>query len=317
MKTSLVARNLISVILAFSLLSACSNPVSPATPNGKLQIVASTTIIGDVVRQVAGDEAEIIVLIPPGSDPHTFQARPQEVAALTQADVVFINGFGLEESLIPLLEANSKTTPIAVSGGVMALEFTLVHGDEETLADEEGHKESAADPHTWMDPNNVIVWVENIRSTLSQIDPQKAEYYQHNAEAYISALRQLDTWIRDQVAQIPPAQRKLVTDHAVLGYFARTYSFEQVGLVIPSFSTNAAASAQELADLEQRIRATGVKAIFVGMTINPELSEQIAADTGIQVIRIYTGSLSEAGGEAANYIDFMRYNVNAIVNALK
>lgn len=290
--------------------------MSPATPNGKLQIVASTTIVGDVVRQVAGDEAEILILIPAGADPHTFQARPQDIAALSQAEVVFINGFGLEESLIPLFETNLKTAPVAVSDGIAALEFTPDH-DEEALSNEEIHQNSASDPHTWMDPNNVIVWVENIRSTLSQIDPQKAEYYQRNAEAYISALRQLDTWIRDRVAQIPPAQRKLVTDHAVLGYFARTYGFEQVGLVIPSFSTNAAASAQELADLEQRIRATGVKAIFVGMTVNPELSEQIAADTGIQVVRIYTGSLSEAEGEAANYIDFMRYNVNAIVNALK
>ncbi len=189
---------------------------------------------------------------------------------------------------------------------------------QDTPVEGEGdHDHDSADPHTWMDPNNVIVWTENIRSALSKADPVNEGAYRSNAEAYIDSLRELDTWIRDQVSQIPSEQRKLVTDHATFGYFADQYGFEQVGLVTPALSSNAAPSAQELASLEEKIESNDIKAIFVGNTVNPSLAQQIAADTGAQIIFVFTGSLGQAGSEADSYLDFMRYNVNAIVNALK
>lgn len=302
-------------ILLFSLIpwwvAACSSPAALSGRSERLKLVASTTIVGDVVRQVAGESAELVILIPTGSDPHTFEPRPQDIAALSEADVVFINGLHLEEALDPALESNVRGRLVAVSDGIQALPFNT---EDETLGEAE---HAAGDPHTWMDPNNVIIWVQNIATALAQIDPQNSEAYQRNAEAYTAELKTLDNWILQQVAQIPQEQRKLVSDHATFGYFAKAYGFEQVGLVVPALSTNAAPSAQDLASLENNIRSQGVKAIFVDYAINPALSQQVAADTGAQVVFVYTGSLGESGSQADTYLGFMRYNVSAIVEVLK
>jgi ABC-type Zn uptake system ZnuABC Zn-binding protein ZnuA len=168
-----------------------------------------------------------------------------------------------------------------------------------------------------MDPNNVLVWVENIAVALSAADPEHAAAYQANAEAYAAELRALDEWIRAQVAQVPAENRSLVADHATLGYFAEEYGFTQVGTITGSFSTEAAPSAQELAALEDEIRSLGVRAIFVTEASNQSMVEQIAQDTGIRAVWLYHASLTEADGPAPSYLEFMRYNVSAIVEALK
>lgn len=310
------------------LLAACGQGGASSGLADTVKIVASTTIVGDVVRQVAGEDADLVILIPPGSDPHIFEPRPQDIAALSDADVVFINGLELEEALEPALEANVQGRLVAVSEGIELLPF----GDEsaqhaqganqptqpsEDAEASDAHEHAAGDPHTWMDPNNVIRWAQNIADTLTQVDPQHGDIYQRNAEAYIAELRALDTWIREQVLQIPSANRKLVSDHAVFGYLADEYGFEQVGLVVPSLSTNAAPSARQIADLVDVIQAQNVKAIFVGTTVNPTLSQQVAKDTGVQIVFVYTGSLSQQGEEAGSYLEFMRYNIKAILEALK
>jgi manganese/iron transport system substrate-binding protein len=294
---------LLHLFLSFAVvisIVACGS--APATGKG-LKVVASTTLIGDVVREAGGDHINLSVLLPVGADPHTFEPRPQDMAALSEAQVVFINGLGLEEALKPALEANVKGKVVEVSQGIQALPFDGEH--------------SAGDPHTWMDPNNTIIWTRNIANALSQADPANADAYQANADAYVNKLKELDGWISQQVKQVPVDQRKLVTDHAVLAYFAKKYGFEQVGLVVPALSTNASPSAQELAALEDTIRTLGVKAIFVSKEVNPSTSEQIAQDTGVKLVPIYSGSLGEAGSGAETYLDWMRYNVNAIVEALK
>ncbi|MEM5775715.1 MAG: zinc ABC transporter substrate-binding protein, partial [Anaerolineaceae bacterium] len=160
-------------------------------------------------------------------------------------------------------------------------------------------------------------WVDNIQQALSEADPDHAAVYQANADAYRAQLRDLDAWIREQVAAIPEENRRLVTDHMEQGYFADEYGFTLVGALIPGYSTLSEPSAKDMAEIEDAIRALGVKAVFVGNTINPTLAERVAADTGIQLVYIYSGSLSPAGGEASTYLDYMRYNVNAIVGALK
>ncbi|MBN2550299.1 MAG: zinc ABC transporter substrate-binding protein [Anaerolineales bacterium] len=293
---------------AVLLLAGCS---APASSGPGLKVVATTTLVGDVVRQVGGEHIALTVLLPVGADPHSFEPRPQDMAALSEAQLVFINGLHLEESLEETLEANVKGQLVSVSDGITPLPFTAEHEGEE----EDEH--AAGDPHTWMSPLNVIIWANHIAAALSQADPDHAADYHANAEAYIVQLEQLDGWIRQQVALVPAENRQLVTDHATLGYFAQQYGFQQVGLVVRSLSASAAPSAQELADLQDAIQAQGVKAIFVGTTVNPALSEQIAEDTGVKLIFFYTGSLSQAGGGAESYLDFMRYNVSAIVEALK
>lgn len=309
-------RKLLPMLLLGSLLLAACGSAFPAASSDGLKVVASTTIVGDVVAQVGGDLISLAVLFPPGTDPHTFEPRPQDVAALSDAHVVVISGLGLEEPLEPALEANAQGSVVHASDGIDVLAFEDEEHDEDAQAqDEHGHENG--DPHTWTDPNNVIIWTENIAAALAEADPANADAYQANAEAYIASLRDLDAWIRSEVAGIPPERRKLVTDHRAFGYFADEYGFEQVGALVGSFSTNASSSAQEIAALEDAIRAQNVPAVFVGTTVNSALAEQVAQDTGTQIVPVYTGSLTAPGGEADSYLAFMRYNVSAIVEALK
>ncbi len=281
-----------------------------------LKVAASTTLIGDAAKQVGGDLIDLTVLTPIGADPHTFEPRPQDIAALTDAKVVLINGLGLEEALKPVLESNMQGELIEVSDGIQSLVFNDSHANVVEKAGDADDEHASGDPHTWMDPNNVMVWARNIADAFAAADPLNAAVYRNNAEAYIEKLEELDAWIRSEVVLIPPERRKLVTDHATLGYFAEEYGFEQVGLVVPSFSTNAAPSAQDLATLEDAIRAQQVQAVIVDMTVNPDLAEQVAKDTGIKLIPIYTGSLGEQGSPANSYLNFMRYNVQAIAAGL-
>lgn len=307
-----------SLILVLAACSSAGRPVttSEAPSSQKLQVVATTTLIGDVVRQVGGEHIELQVLLPVGADPHSFEPAPQDAAKLSQADLIFANGLDLEEFLEPLIEsAGAAERVVYVSEGIEPL--SLAEEEPAQEAESHAHSHGTSDPHVWMDPNNVMIWVENIEKALSANDPAHATAYAANARAYRQALQDLDAWIREQVAQVPPEKRKIVTDHLVFGYFARRYGFEQVGAVVPGFSTLAAPSAQELASLEAQIRQLGIRAVFVGTTVNPVLAQRLAEDVGAEVVMIYTGSLSPAGGPAATYLDFIRYNVLALVSHLR
>lgn len=302
-------------------LSACvGSPAPQAAQPGRLNVVATTSIVADVVRNVGGEYVEVIILLPVGTDSHSFQPTPQDVAKVAQADVVFANGAGLEEFLEPMLEnAEGKADVVEVSDGIELVEAPDLHANEQDgeHTDEEDHAHAGGDPHTWFDPYNVIVWTKNIEQKLSTLDPEHAQVYADNAQAYQRQLEELDGWIREQVAQIPAANRRLVTDHNEFTYFVVRYGFEQVGTVIPSYSTLAQPSAQDLARLEDTVRELDVKAIFVGETVNPNLAQRVAQDTGTQLVYLYTASLSGPEGPAASYLDFMRYDVSAIVQALK
>jgi manganese/iron transport system substrate-binding protein len=173
------------------------------------------------------------------------------------------------------------------------------------------------DPHTWFSPIGVMVWVTNTTNALVGLDPTHAAGYQARAQDYQQKLAQLDEWIKAQVAQIPPQDRKLVTDHLEFGYFADRYGFEQVGAVIPAFSTSAQPSAQEMAQLEDAIRLQGVKAVFVSNIVNDSLSKRVASDTGVHLVTLFDGSLGPAGSGAETYLDFMRYDTTAMAQALK
>lgn len=284
----------------------------------KLRVVATTNIVGDVVHQVGGDAIELVQLLPPGTDPHSYQARPDDLRALNQAHVVFINGLHLEEAMAPVLENLDSGAPvIAVNIGVTPLGFPEAHAETHAETNtEDAHHHEGADPHTWMDVRNVEQWVANIAAVLTALDPAHAADYTANAAAYTAELEALHQEIERALASIQPAQRKLVTDHDNLGYLASAYDLTIVGAVIPSLSTMAAPSAQELAALQQQIAQEGVKAILVGTTVNPNVAQQLARDTGAVVTTIYTDSLSDADGPAGDYIAMMRYNLTQIVTAL-
>jgi len=301
------------VILAnFTAYLAGCSPAPASTQNSgsqtgdKLNVVATTTIVGDVVRNVGGDSISLNVLLPFGMDPHSFHPSPKDMAKVADAQLIIMSGAGLEDFMTPLLEnSGGKAVVIDASQGISLLK----------PSGSEGHE--GGDPHVWMDPNNVKTWVRNIETALSKEDPTHAAFYQSNAKTYLRALEELDAWVQFEVGQIPKDRRDLVTDHQVLGYFATRYGFQQIGALIPSYSTAAEPSAQELAALEDSVRKLRVKAIFVGNTVNPSLAQRVAEDTSTQLVFILTGSLTEKGGLADSYLDYLRYNISAIVEALK
>jgi ABC-type Zn uptake system ZnuABC Zn-binding protein ZnuA len=292
--------------------SAPALPAVSLAPGEQLQVVATTSIVADVVRQVGQDKIKVTMLMPLGADPHTFEPSPRDVASVADADVVFGNGAGLEDFLDTILEsAGAADKVVFLSAGI-----DLLEQEAQDEHDDEEH-EHQADPHTWTDPNNVIVWVDNIEHALSVLDPENAATFGENAEVYRSELVALDQWVRAEVANIPEERRQIVTDHQLFRYFVDKYGFTQVGAIVPGYSTVAEPSARELAQLEEAIQELDVPAVFVGNTVNPTLAERVAEDTGSELVFLYTGSLTEPGGVAGTYIDYIRYNVSAIVHALE
>jgi ABC-type Zn uptake system ZnuABC Zn-binding protein ZnuA len=303
-------RKLVPALVITALLVACA---SQPSIDGELQVVATHSILGNVVAAVGEEHIALTVLIPANTDPHAFEPAPRDAASISEAALVFTNGLGLEEFLQPLLDDADESTPvISVSDGIETIEF-----DGEEHAEGEEVHEHGADPHVWMNPQNVKAWVENIAEALIDEDPQHAEDYRNNANAYLQELDELDEWAMQQVAQLPEDRRQLVTDHDSAGYLAEHYGFEIVGALIPSYSTASEPTAGELADLEQAIAQYGVSTIFVGVSVNPALAERVAADTGVRLVPIYTESLSDLDGPAASYLDLMRYDIETIVGALK
>jgi len=273
-----------------------------------LRIVCTTTIVGDIVAQVAGSSNVLTVLLPVDADPHAFEPTPRDLVAIADADILFLSGAGLEQDLEPLVQ-NATGTVVALSDGL----DLLVLSSPDEKPDEHHHE---ADPHVWFDPTYVVAWVDRIADALSKHDPERTSEYRARADAYRDELSELDAWITEEVKPLPPEQRRLITDHAVFGYFASRYGFEQVGTVFPGLSSLTEPSAEEIAALEDVIAALGVPVIFVGTTVNPSLAERIASDTGTRIVVLYTGSLSDLGGPASSYTDLMRYDVKAIVEGL-
>lgn len=285
----------------------------------RLRVVATTSLIADAVQRVAGEQADVSVLIPPGVDPHAYVAAPRDLVALEEADAIFVNGLGLEESLLPaILEASGGAPLIEVNAGVEP----IVLGEEEHAEGEESgahadeHAHEGLDPHTWQDVASVQVWVANIRDALAALDPTGADAYRQAADAYLAELERLDADVRATLAAIPAAERKLVSDHDTLRYFARAYDFTVVGAVIPSFSTLATLSAQERAALQDQLAREDVQAIFVGNTAANGVADQLAADAGVQVVRLLTDSLTAADGPAPTYAEMIRANARAVAGAL-
>ncbi len=294
-------------------LAACQ-PTGQVAPVGGgqpgLKVMAAETFLADIAQNVAGDRLKIESLMPLGVDPHTFEPTPADVARVADSDVIIINGAGMEGFLTKLLQnAGGQHAVLEASAG---LPSRPLHEGETA---DPGH---AGDPHFFLDPNNVVKYVENIRDGLSTADPEGATTYQVNAEDYSAKLKELDRWIADRVKEVPEAHRLLVTNHDNFGYFADRYGFKIIGTVVPSVSTGSEPSAQQLAQLVDHIKSTGAKAIFLERGVNPQLAEQVAKETGSTVVtNLYGDSLSEATGPASTYIDMLKFDTTTIVDALK
>ena len=272
--------------------------VGPAgsSPQGAPAVIAETTFLADIAQNVAGDRLHVKSILPVGSDPHSFEPAPQDAATVARADAVIINSPGLEPPIDNLIAGAGSKDLVVIDAS-------------------EGLPGAKTDPHFWLDPTKVVAYVDNIRAGLTKIDPAGEKVYAANAAAYQQRLRDLDTWITGRVATIPAGRRLLVTNHESFGYFAARYGFTIVGTIIPSAESEAAPSAQGLAQLVKVILKTGAPAIFVETGNNSDLARQLARETGIKVITdLYTHSL---GPGAETYLDMMRWNVDHIVEALK
>jgi ABC-type Zn uptake system ZnuABC Zn-binding protein ZnuA len=281
-----------------------------ALNGGKLRVVATTSIIGDVAAQVGGAAIALTTLMAAGQDPHSYQPGAADLTAVADAHLIFTNGWNLEEGLLDDLANIAEDAPlVALSAGVDPL---LLGADD--------HDHGMADPHVWLDPANVKIWVGNIEQILSQVDPENKATYNQNATRYLAQLDKLASDIDRQVATIPAAKRVLVTNHDALGYFAHRYGFTLLGTVIPAASTLAEPSASDLAGLVTAMTAAKVCVLFAETTANSQLETAVATELThcptVQILTLYTGAIGPVGSGADSYIGMMQANVATLVAGL-
>jgi ABC-type Zn uptake system ZnuABC Zn-binding protein ZnuA len=307
-------------LLALLQLTPSSFAQAPASEE-PLQVVASFSILGDLVENVGGDAVQVTTLIASGVDPHTYDPAPADLVVLSEADIVFENGLGFEPWLDAFYEsAQPAAERIVVTEGITPREAGEQHeeGEEHEEEGAEAHEHGQFDPHVWQDVANAIVMVENIRDALVAADPDRTEQYEANAAAYIAELEALDASIREQVGTLPPERRKLVTSHDTFSYFAAAYGFEVLGTALGSLSTEAGdPSARDIATLITEIEEAGVPAIFAENVANADLMESIAAEAGVSLApSLYTDALGPPGSPGETYVGMMQSNVTTIVDAL-
>ena len=295
---------LAAALVAFTL------PAHAAEP---LRVVASFSLLGDLVQQVGGDRVAVTTLVGPGADGHVFQPTPAHARQVGQAQLVVSNGLGYEGWMPRLLQSTGYKGPqVVTTKGVKPIAGTRGHNHDH------GHKHDHGrhDPHAWQSVPNVITYVKNIADGLCTADAAGCPAYRANAERYTAELKTLDADIRAAWAPIPAAQRKVITSHAAYAYYGQAYG---VRFLSPQgVSTESEASAKGVAQLVRQIRKEGIKALFVENVSDPRLIEQIARETGVKPSgQLYSDSLTPTGGGAPTYVELMRANTARLVNAVR
>jgi ABC-type Zn uptake system ZnuABC Zn-binding protein ZnuA len=293
------ARALI-VLLALAALAAfagCGEDDRGAAAGARVKVVATTTQAADLVRNVGGDGVEVVGLLAPNSDPHDYEVRPRDLQALVDADLVVRSGGDLDDWLEEAIEGSGSEAP------------TLTLMDGVRTIDE--------DPHWWQSPRNAILAVAEIERALSKADPAGAAAYAANADRYDARLGRLDRAVAACIVKVPAAQRKLVTTHDALSYYAQRYGIEVIGAVIPSLSTSGQPSAGETARLIRTIREDDVRAIFAESSVNAKVEEAIARETGARVGKaLWADTLGPPGSDGATYVASIASNTRALVDGL-
>ena len=268
------------------------------------RVVATTTQAADLVRNVAGDRAQVTQLISANADPHGYELRPRDVEAIAGADLVVRSGGDVDDWLGDALEQAAGDAP------VVALIDSV-----ETIGG--GHDDDEVDPHWWQDPRNAVSAVGEIERALATVDPPHAQAYRDHAAAYSAEIEALDRAVRECWARVPPHQRTLVTTHDALGYYARRYGLEVVGTVIPSLSTQGEASAGELAELAETIRRERVSVVFAESSVNSKVEQAIADEAGAEVGReLWADTLGPEGSGGATYLQSIASNTRAMVEGV-
>ncbi|GLY15435.1 ABC transporter substrate-binding protein [Kineosporia sp. NBRC 101677] len=294
---------LLTLALAFA-LSGCSQ----ASGSDRPQVVVTTNILGDVVEQVLGDQAEVTTLMQPNADPHSFEISARQAAEMDRADLVVSNGLGLEEGLQQHLDRAAEAgAPTLVAGDVI-----------EVVPYASGEAAGAPDPHFWTDPATMTAVVDALESSAAEIDGIDSEKLAASAEAYRAELAALDAEMTEAFAAIPAQRRALVTNHHVFGYLAERFGFRLIGAVIPGGTTLAAPSAADLRDLSSAIEQAAVPTIFAESSQPDRLVQVLASEAKVQVdvVELFTESLTAPGEGADSYLQMMRANTQRIADGL-
>jgi len=282
----------LSLLLALLLAAWASSFPARAQSSDKLKVVATFSVLGDLVAQVGGDRVAVTTLVAPDTDAHVYQPKPADIRALATARVLVSNGLGFEGWLDRVAgAADFKGVRIVASDGASTV---------------------TGDPHCWQAVACARVYVANIARGLAAADPANAAVYRARAAAYDARLAALDTWIRGEIATVPEDRRKAITGHNSFEYFARAYG---VQFEAPrGYNTDSEPSARDMANLIRQVRAQKIRALFIENMTNPALVDEVARDAGATVgPRLYSDALSKPGGPAATYEAMMRHNVDALV----
>lgn len=279
---------------------------APAARDGQIEVVATTTQIGDFVREVGGDAVAVDQILQPNTDPHEYEPRPSDVAGAAEATLVFANGDGLDEWIGQVVSDGGSDARVVDLGASVP---------ERLPGESSGAEASRYDPHWWHDPRNAEAAVREIERRLAAAaDPSRRRLFERNAGAYLVKLRALDAGIARCMALVPPSRRKLVTDHDAFGYFADRYGIDVVGAVIPSQATQAQPSAKDLSALAELIEREHVKAIFPESSLSPKVAEAIASQTGATAeYTLYGDTLGPEGSDGATYLRMEAANADAMV----
>lgn len=290
----------ILILLFVLLLNGCGS--NNKRNNEKIVAVSTITIINDIVKNVAGDKVEAVSICGVGYDPHTYKSVPEDSRTIAKADIVFVNGFGLEGWINKLIEAAGGGKEIVtVTSGIQPLRDTKGHGDP--------------DPHCWFNAQYAKIYADNIAKGLAKIDPENKEFYFNNAANYKLQLDSLDRWTTDQIKKIPQQKRILVTSHDAFRYFGLAYGIRVEAL--QGISTEARVQTADVGNLVKLIKSTGLNAVFIETSVNPKLIEQIALETNAKVGgTLFSDSIGNENTPGGSYIGAFKHNVNTIVNSL-
>jgi zinc/manganese transport system substrate-binding protein len=292
------------LILAMLAVLAC---VGPATAQDRLKVVATFSILGDVVRNVGGDRVDVTMLVGPNADAHVFSPSPADVRKLSGARLVVMNGLGYEGWIARLVKASGSKAPVVTaSKGVKPRRMAGAHG--------QGHGHDT-DPHAWQSVANVKLYATNIRDGLVAADPAGKSVYEANAAAYLAKLDALEREVRDVVAKIPAERRRVITTHDAFGYFKDAYGLD---FIAPQgVSTESEPSAKDVARIIAQIKRQKIPAIFLENISDPRLLKRISDETGARIGgTLHSDALTDEKGRAPTYIDLIRYNLKQIAGAL-
>ncbi|MEO8540113.1 MAG: zinc ABC transporter substrate-binding protein [bacterium] len=298
---------LLTLALCGVFLGACGTGPQLDTEGAGVRVVATTTQIGALTREVAGGQVRLTVLLQAGADAHDYEANPRSVKAVSESAVVLKNGIGLDDWLDRLIDnAGGKHRVVLVTEGVPVMKATA--------GDEVGED----DPHVWHDPANAKIMVDNIVKALSEADPAHAELFAANGQRYNQVLDDTDAQVRALIDSIPAGNRKMVTNHDAFGYFIARYGLEYVGAIFPVSSKEGESSAKQIAAIQNLVRTEQVKAIFAEAELDPKVATQLAKDSGVKIVTgLFADSLGAKGSGGETIDGMLLSNARLIAEALR